>query len=63
MPNPAAAAEAAEPVVTAEAAQPSSQSADAPMLDPEPQEPEYVWRCTECNEIYDEEDVLRDGKT
>eukprot|EP00973_Karenia_brevis_P094376 12422159-Karenia_brevis.AAC.1 len=32
------------------------------MQEPEPQEPEYVWRCSECGELYDEEDVLRDGK-
>eukprot|EP00973_Karenia_brevis_P037853 5220923-Karenia_brevis.AAC.1 len=56
MPNPAAAAEAAEPVDAANAAQPSSQPVDAPMREPEPKDPEYIWRCCECGEFYDEDD-------
>eukprot|EP00973_Karenia_brevis_P042024 5818280-Karenia_brevis.AAC.1 len=62
MPNPEAAAEAAEPADAAEAAQPSSQPVDAPMREPEPKEPEYIWRCCECGETYDDDDVARNGK-
>eukprot|EP00973_Karenia_brevis_P059782 8321602-Karenia_brevis.AAC.1 len=67
MPNPKAAAEAAEPAAAAapdaEAAQSSSQQVDATMPEPEQSEPEYVWRCCECNELYDGDDIVRNGKS
>eukprot|EP00973_Karenia_brevis_P096105 12430635-Karenia_brevis.AAC.1 len=62
MPNPAAAAPAAEPVAAAAAAQPSPQPVDVPVQEPEAKDPEYIWRCCECGETYDEDDVRRNGK-
>eukprot|EP00973_Karenia_brevis_P040917 5661002-Karenia_brevis.AAC.1 len=32
------------------------------MQEPEQQDPEYIWRCCECGEMYDEDDVQRNGK-
>eukprot|EP00973_Karenia_brevis_P022575 3106923-Karenia_brevis.AAC.1 len=65
MPNPAASPqqEPASPAAAAadsESARSSTQPNNAPMTEPEPPVPEYIWRCYVCNEQYEEEDLLRD---
>eukprot|EP00973_Karenia_brevis_P036952 5094682-Karenia_brevis.AAC.1 len=62
MPNPGAAAAAAELVAAAAAAQPTPQLIDVLIQDSEIKDAEYVWRCCECGEAYDEDEVQRNGK-